>query len=207
MLPDIFPLLLIASSWHYSKTRASPVGHDHFAESCDDDDGMIMIDSEAVSGAKISYKQVIGRNIKSRRSRLTGLRHIYVRRHQALKPSVATYNCQAQRLKATGESKRTTQAHSSGISVGFQLRCNKHPNLTTFLESRNDPKNSPLSLYLGGGPGTTSLGGATFENGPCFINPDSNSTTLNEWSWNNNVNMLYIDQPVQGEHIEGLQQH
>jgi hypothetical protein len=66
-----------------------------------------------------------------------------------------------------------------------------------YFESRKDPKNAPLSLYLGGGPGTTSLLGVTEENGPCYINPDSNSTTLNPWSWNNNVNMLYIDQPVQ----------
>jgi carboxypeptidase C (cathepsin A) len=35
------------------------------------------------------------------------------------------------------------------------------------------------------------------ENGPCSVNDDSNSTTLNPWSWNQNVNMLYIDQPVQ----------
>lgn len=35
------------------------------------------------------------------------------------------------------------------------------------------------------------------ENGPCIINDDSNSTTLNPWSWNNEVNMLYIDQPNQ----------
>lgn len=35
------------------------------------------------------------------------------------------------------------------------------------------------------------------ENGPCFVNADSNSTILNEWSWNNHVNLLYIDQPVQ----------
>jgi len=51
------------------------------------------------------------------------------------------------------------------------------------------------------------------ENGPCFVNSDSNSTYLNEWSWNNEgaaletnhgltvltllVNMLYLDQPVQ----------
>ncbi|KAF8859314.1 alpha/beta-hydrolase, partial [Acephala macrosclerotiorum] len=35
------------------------------------------------------------------------------------------------------------------------------------------------------------------ENGPCAINQDSNSTTLNPWSWNNEVNMLYIDQPTQ----------
>ncbi|KAF2126297.1 alpha/beta-hydrolase [Dothidotthia symphoricarpi CBS 119687] len=65
-----------------------------------------------------------------------------------------------------------------------------------YFESRKDPKNAPLSIYVGGGPGTTSLGGVTAENGPCYINPDSNSTRLNPWSWNNNVNMLYIDQPV-----------
>ncbi|KAF2687333.1 putative carboxypeptidase S1 [Lentithecium fluviatile CBS 122367] len=66
-----------------------------------------------------------------------------------------------------------------------------------YFESRKNPKHAPLSLYLGGGPGTTSLMGATAENGPCSINSDSNSTSLNPWSWNNHVNMLYIDQPVQ----------
>jgi hypothetical protein len=66
-----------------------------------------------------------------------------------------------------------------------------------YFESRENPESAPLSLYLGGGPGTTSLMGATAENGPCYINPDSNSTTLNPWSWNNKVNMLYLDQPVQ----------
>lgn len=35
------------------------------------------------------------------------------------------------------------------------------------------------------------------ENGPCFIGPDSKSTYLNPWSWNNEVNMLYLDQPNQ----------
>lgn len=39
--------------------------------------------------------------------------------------------------------------------------------------------------------------GALAENGPCYIHADSNSTYLNEWSWNNEVNMLYIDQPAQ----------
>ena len=39
--------------------------------------------------------------------------------------------------------------------------------------------------------------GAMLENGPCHVNPDSNSTVLNKWSWNNKVNMLYIEQPVQ----------
>ena len=61
-------------------------------------------------------------------------------------------------------------------------------------EARNDPENAPTSIYLAGGPGSASIDDA---NGfPCTVNPDSNSTTVNEFSWNNNVNMLYIDQPV-----------
>ena len=39
--------------------------------------------------------------------------------------------------------------------------------------------------------------GALSENGPCFVGNDSNSTYLNPWSWNNEVNILYIDQPNQ----------
>lgn len=39
--------------------------------------------------------------------------------------------------------------------------------------------------------------GGLQENGPCFIGADSNSTYLNPWSWNNEVNMLYLDQPAQ----------
>ena len=42
--------------------------------------------------------------------------------------------------------------------------------------------------------------GALSENGPCFVGNDSNSTYLNPWSWNNEVNLLYIDQPTQVEY-------
>lgn len=66
-----------------------------------------------------------------------------------------------------------------------------------FFEARNDPENAPLSLWLQGGPGSPSIPAALGENGPCIVNIDSKSTTLNPWSWNENVNMLYIDQPVQ----------
>jgi hypothetical protein len=61
-------------------------------------------------------------------------------------------------------------------------------------EARNNPESAPTSIYLGGGPGYTSFDGSSVF--PCYVNPDSNSTTLNEHSWNNNVNMLYIDQPL-----------
>ncbi|KAK7731759.1 hypothetical protein SLS53_008703 [Cytospora paraplurivora] len=66
-----------------------------------------------------------------------------------------------------------------------------------FIESRKDPHNAPLSIWLNGGPGGSSLMGMLAENGPCLVNEDSNSTRLNPWSWNNEVNLLFIDQPVQ----------
>lgn len=66
-----------------------------------------------------------------------------------------------------------------------------------FLEARKNPHNAPLAIWLNGGPGGSSLYGALVENGPCFVGNDSNSTYLNPWSWNNEVNMLYIDQPNQ----------
>jgi len=66
-----------------------------------------------------------------------------------------------------------------------------------FFEARKDAKNAPLSLWLQGGPGSPSIPAALGENGPCLVTPDSADTVLNPWSWNNEVNMLYIDQPVQ----------
>ncbi|KAF2839401.1 alpha/beta-hydrolase [Patellaria atrata CBS 101060] len=64
-----------------------------------------------------------------------------------------------------------------------------------FFESRNDPANAPLSIWMNGGPGSSSMIGLFQEVGPCYVNIDSNSTVLNEWAWNRDVNMLFIDQP------------
>lgn len=66
-----------------------------------------------------------------------------------------------------------------------------------FFESRHDPVNAPLSIWMNGGPGSSSMIGLFQENGPCTVNSDSNSTELNEFSWNNYANVIYIDQPNQ----------
>lgn len=66
-----------------------------------------------------------------------------------------------------------------------------------FFESRKDPANAALSLWVQGGPGSPSMTAALGVNDPCRVASNSKDTILNEWSWNNEVNMLYIAQLVQ----------
>ncbi|OAQ99877.1 hypothetical protein LLEC1_03659 [Akanthomyces lecanii] len=65
-----------------------------------------------------------------------------------------------------------------------------------FFEARNSPSNASTGIYLAGGPGAPSISDLVSGTGSCYIKNDSNSTEDNPWSWNNDMNMLYIDQPV-----------
>ncbi|GLB40492.1 putative peptidase S10 family protein [Lyophyllum shimeji] len=65
-----------------------------------------------------------------------------------------------------------------------------------FFASRKDPDTAPLALWFNGGPGSSSMIGLFQEHGPCRITNDSSSVTINPYSWNNEANVLYIDQPV-----------
>ncbi|KAJ6491330.1 alpha/beta-hydrolase [Mycena vitilis] len=66
-----------------------------------------------------------------------------------------------------------------------------------FFEARDSPETAPLTLWLNGGPVVRRRWGYfKAQNGPCTVNSDGNSTTLNPYSWNNISNMLYIDQPL-----------
>lgn len=64
-----------------------------------------------------------------------------------------------------------------------------------FFESRNDPKNDPIILWLNGGPGCSSLTGLFFELGPASIGDDL-KPIRNPYSWNNNASVIFLDQPV-----------
>ena len=61
-----------------------------------------------------------------------------------------------------------------------------------FFESRKDPANAPLSIWMNGGPGSSSFVGLLTENGPCNIQPDSENTVLNPYSWNSEVGLSRI---------------
>ncbi|KAH6888705.1 Alpha/Beta hydrolase protein [Thelonectria olida] len=64
-----------------------------------------------------------------------------------------------------------------------------------FFESRNDPANDPVVLWLNGGPGCSSLTGLFLELGPASINKKLEIVN-NPHSWNNNASVIFLDQPV-----------
>ncbi|CCF34407.1 carboxypeptidase Y [Colletotrichum higginsianum] len=65
-----------------------------------------------------------------------------------------------------------------------------------YFESRHQPQDAPLIIWLNGGPGASSLLGAFHEIGPCSVTEDGEKTVRSESSWTEFANMLFIDQPI-----------
>ena len=61
--------------------------------------------------------------------------------------------------------------------------------------ARTGDKAAPLLIWLNGGPGSSSMMGLFLENGPYWIADDGSLHTRNA-SWNNNFDVLYVDQPA-----------
>jgi len=64
-----------------------------------------------------------------------------------------------------------------------------------YFPSQNNPLKDPVSVWLQGGPGSTSFFGLLTENGPYNLNLDG-SLELRKYSWNRNSSVIYIDNPV-----------
>jgi cathepsin A (carboxypeptidase C) len=54
----------------------------------------------------------------------------------------------------------------------------------------------PLVVWLTGGPGCSSSLALLTENGPCSVNDDGTSTSVNPHSWTESAHVLWLDQPA-----------
>ena len=65
-----------------------------------------------------------------------------------------------------------------------------------FFESQRD-KNDSLIIYIGNGPGCSSLHAMVYENGPFTVKDKGDKTFVyNNYGWNLQANVLYIETPA-----------
>ncbi|XP_024634302.1 serine carboxypeptidase-like 43 isoform X2 [Medicago truncatula] len=66
-----------------------------------------------------------------------------------------------------------------------------------FVEADHDPHKKPLTLWLNGGPGCSSIGGGAFtELGPFYPTGDGRGLRRNKKSWNRASNLLFVESPA-----------
>ncbi|KAE8677068.1 putative Pyridoxal phosphate phosphatase-related protein [Hibiscus syriacus] len=65
-----------------------------------------------------------------------------------------------------------------------------------FVEPGNDPLNRPLTVWLIGGPGCSSVGDSFVGVGPFITTKNAHGLDRNTHSWNRVSNLLFIDSPV-----------
>ncbi|KAK9270572.1 hypothetical protein L1049_026153 [Liquidambar formosana] len=66
-----------------------------------------------------------------------------------------------------------------------------------FVESPQDSSAKPLVLWLNGGPGCSSFGaGAMTELGPFRVNKDGKTLYRNEYAWNKDANIIFLESPA-----------
>uniref|UniRef100_A0A1D1ZK38 Carboxypeptidase n=1 Tax=Anthurium amnicola TaxID=1678845 RepID=A0A1D1ZK38_9ARAE len=66
-----------------------------------------------------------------------------------------------------------------------------------FAEADADADQKPLTLWLNGGPGCSSVGGGAFtELGPFFPRGDGRGLRINKKSWNKVSNLLFVESPA-----------
>ncbi|PIA41804.1 hypothetical protein AQUCO_02200319v1 [Aquilegia coerulea] len=66
-----------------------------------------------------------------------------------------------------------------------------------YVEAQKNADNKPLTLWLNGGPGCSSVGGGAFtELGPFFPKGDGRGLVRNPKSWNKVSNLLFIESPA-----------
>ena len=65
-----------------------------------------------------------------------------------------------------------------------------------FAESQKTPATDPLIIWFNGGPGCSSLLGFIQEHGPWVMEDETKTFHENEYSWNKETNIVYIESPA-----------
>jgi len=65
-----------------------------------------------------------------------------------------------------------------------------------FAESQSSPSTDPLIIWFNGGPGCSSMLGWSQEHGAYVMDSGTDFWRKNDYSWNNEANMLYIESPA-----------
>jgi len=65
-----------------------------------------------------------------------------------------------------------------------------------FTESQSNPSKDPLILWLNGGPGCSSILGFLYEIGPFVYFDGETKLTYNDYAWNKQANILYMESPA-----------
>lgn len=106
---------------------------------------------------------------------------------------------ESQKVLQSDESKdvHCGDTNTTQLSGYFKISGSKTKNyFFWFFESRGNPSTDPTMIWLTGGPGCSSMLALLFENGPCTVNADGQTLKRNDFSWNENANIMWIDQPA-----------
>ncbi|KAI4279921.1 MAG: hypothetical protein L6R35_005997 [Caloplaca aegaea] len=69
-----------------------------------------------------------------------------------------------------------------------------------FIEARTNASSAPLTVFINGGPGSSSMVGLFQETGPCAVVEIAEGkfgTQARNWGWDRSSNVIFIDQPNQ----------
>ncbi|CAN8326670.1 unnamed protein product [Cochlearia groenlandica] len=116
-----------------------------------------------------------------------------------------THLCSCEAVLTRKEQDKVTKLPGQNFNVDFAhysgfVTTNEKLGRALFywlFEAVEDAKSKPLVLWLNGGPGCSSVGfGEAEEIGPFHIKPDGKTLYLNQYSWNQVANILFLDAPV-----------
>ncbi|EXC26581.1 Serine carboxypeptidase-like 42 [Morus notabilis] len=108
--------------------------------------------------------------------------------------NVGAYPVEDLVVKLPGQPKVSFSQYAGYVDVDFNAGRSL---FYYFVEADNEPHKKPLTLWLNGGPGCSSVGGGAFtELGPFYPTGDGRGLHRNSMSWNRASNLLFVESPA-----------